>query len=58
MSLLRKIFWLAVFLLSTLSFIVLFEHGPDKFQQNLTTEITEFHTFVDQQVHPKKEDAH
>lgn len=58
MALLRKLFWLAVFILSTLCFVVLFEHGPEKFQQNLTNQITEFRNFVDQQMHPKKDDSH
>ena len=55
MALFRKIFWVVVFMIATLSFIVLFEHGPEKFGANLGKQIEEIRKFVDEQMHPKKE---
>ena len=54
MSLLRKLFWFGIYLISTLSFIVLFENGTTNFSKNLGREITELRTFVNQQIDPKK----
>ena len=39
MALIRKIFWIALFLFSTLCFVVLFEKGPDHFVTNLQKQI-------------------
>ncbi len=46
MALLRKLFWVAVFLASTLGFVVLFEHGPDRFVENFGKQAEEFRQFV------------
>lgn len=54
MALLRKLFWIATFLISTLCFVVLFEHGPDNFSANLRKQVQEFAKFVDGQIHPEK----
>jgi hypothetical protein len=58
MDLIRKLFWFGVFVISTLSFVVLFEHGPENFGANLGKEISDVRAFVDEQVHsgqkPKK----
>jgi len=51
MDLIRKIFWFGVFALSTMCFIVLFEHGTDRFGANLGKEMTDLRAFIDQQVH-------
>jgi hypothetical protein len=37
-TLIRKLFWFAVFLLATFCFIVLFEHGTANFSGNARTE--------------------
>ncbi len=37
-ALFRKIFWLALFVVFTFCFIVLFEHGPTNFVQNAHVE--------------------
>lgn len=56
MPLLRNIFWFAVFLISTLSFVVLFEKGPDNFVPNLKVQIEEFSKMVMDAVNPPKSD--
>lgn len=38
MGLLRTLFWVAIFLLSTFAFTVLFEHGPTNFAKNAEKE--------------------
>lgn len=54
MDLIRKLFWFGVFVVSTMSFVVLFEHGTDKFGANLGKEMTDLRAFIDQQVHSGK----
>ena len=56
MALFRKIFWLAVFLISTLFFVVLFENGPEQFSKNFSKRVDELRKFVDEQVHPPKKE--
>jgi hypothetical protein len=41
-SLVRKAFWLAFFVASTISFVVLFEHGTVDFKKNFQTEVNGF----------------
>lgn len=50
MALLRKIFWLAVFLFSTLCFVVLFEKGTDHYLDNLQKRLGDAVEFVQKQV--------
>ena len=38
MSLIRTLFWTAIFLASTFAFTVVFEHGPTNFVQNAKKE--------------------
>ncbi len=38
MALLRALFWLAIFLISTFAFTVLFEHGTSNFADNAQTQ--------------------
>jgi hypothetical protein len=38
MFLIRKLFWLALFLVATFGFVVLFEHGTDNYLQNAQAE--------------------
>lgn len=54
MALIRNIFWLAVFLLSTLSFVVLFEKGTTNFVPNVKTQIEEFRKAVVNEINPPK----
>ncbi|MEI8233623.1 MAG: hypothetical protein WCH57_02935 [Verrucomicrobiota bacterium] len=54
MALFRKIFWLAVFVFSTLCFVVLFEKGPDHFVANLRKQIETVTRFVQDQIKPAK----
>jgi len=56
MALIRKFFWIAIFLIATLSFIVLFEHGTTDFKANLTNQIVEFRKLVESHVYPPKKD--
>ena len=52
MALLRKIFWLAIFVISTLCFVVLFEKGPTHFLPNLQKQVSEFSMAVKEQLAP------
>jgi hypothetical protein len=58
MDLIRKIFWVALFVFSTLCFVVLFEKGPDHFVPNVQKQVGEFSAFliktVQDQIHPSK----
>ncbi len=47
MALLRKLFWVAVFVASTLSFLVLFENGPKDFSKNFMGQVTELRKLVE-----------
>lgn len=55
MVIIRQLFWVVVFLASTLSFVVIFEKGTTNFGANLGKEIGEFRQFVESQIHPKKD---
>ena len=52
MALLRKIFWLAVFVIATLCFVVLFETGTTNFVPNVQKQIGEFSQVVKEQLAP------
>ncbi len=58
MDLLRKTFWIVLFLFATLCFVVLFEKGSDHFIPNVKKQVTEFSDFLvktfNEQVHPQK----
>ena len=54
MALLRKLFWVALFVIATLSFVVLFEKGPQNFIPNLQKQIEEFTKTVKEQINPPK----
>jgi len=49
MAFIRTLFWVAIFLISTLGFVVLFEHGTDDFTTNLTKQVEAFTQFVKEQ---------
>ena len=52
-ALVRKAFWLAFFLVATVSFIVLFEHGTVDFKKNFQAEVNGFVKMI----HTKPEKA-
>ena len=60
MALLRSLFWIALFLFFTLSFVVLFEHGTNDFVPGFQKEFARIKTFVikqtqgDKTTQPKK----
>ena len=54
MALLRKIFWLAIFVVATLCFVVLFEKGTSNFVPNIQKQALEFSQTVKEQIVPQK----
>ena len=50
MGLIRKIFWLALFVISTLCFVVLFEKGTTNFVPNVQKQAVEFGQAVREQI--------
>jgi hypothetical protein len=52
-TLLRKLFWIALFLICTVGFVTLFDHGYVSNQQFTTDAKSEVHDFM-QLVHPIK----
>jgi len=58
MALIRKLFWTALFIGSTIAFVVLFDHGTTDFGKNFKGEVNDFVKLVTNAVHPpKKEDS-
>ncbi len=59
MSLIRAIFWIALFLASTFCFIVIFEHGFSNFGENSKKEIKSLKTILGmaENKHKEKEKA-
>lgn len=55
MALLRKLFWVILFVISTLAFVVLFEHGTTDFQANLVKQLQEARAFVEKSISGTKE---
>ena len=54
MALLRSLFWLALFVFFTFSFVVLFEYGTHDFSKGFKTEFERAKTFVVQAIKPDK----
>jgi hypothetical protein len=52
MSLLRGLFWLALFVFFTFCFIVLFEYGTHDFTSGFKTEVDKVVTYVKQMEKP------
>jgi hypothetical protein len=46
MALLRGVFWLALFIVLTFCFVVLFEHGPHNFANGAQKEYSRMKSFV------------
>ncbi len=57
MAILRKLFWLALFLTATFSFVVLFEHGFSDFPKNAQAEFENFKRFTGTTVERKKDSS-
>ena len=55
MGILRKLIFVIVFLLSTLSFLVIFENGFSDFGTNLGNQITDIQKMVTAPLEKKKE---
>jgi predicted secreted protein len=56
MTLIRKIFWLALFVVSTLGFVTLFDHGyttTKKFTDDAATEVSELRALIRPSPTPK-----
>ena len=56
MALIRQLFWFAVFLISTLSFVVLFENGTTNFGTNVVEKVKEVQKFANDQINPPKKE--
>lgn len=55
MGILRKLFWLALFLVATFSFVVVFEHGFKDFPKNAQVEFENLKKFTGAGVARKKD---
>lgn len=55
MSLLRSLFWIALFAFFTFCFVVLFEYGTRDFKSGFKTEFEKVKTFVSQATQPSKD---
>jgi len=56
--LLRKLFWIGLFCISTFAFLVLFEHGPDDYLKNAQKDFKSLKVAVMTKPEPKKDDKH
>ncbi len=56
MSLLRGLFWIALFVFFAFCFVVLFEYGTADFSTGFKKEFEKAKTFVIQATHPPKKD--
>ena len=57
MGLIRTLFWFAIFLASTFTFTVLFEHGPTNFAANAQKELDTLSKDYGGKVDRKNEDS-
>ena len=57
MSLLRSLFWIALFAFFTFCFVVLFEYGTRDFTSGFKTEFEKVKKFVAQTTEPSKDKA-
>jgi hypothetical protein len=57
MALIRLIFWIALFLVSTFAFTVLFEHGVTDFSANAQKELDSLKKMYAEKSDQKKADA-
>lgn len=57
MALIRKLFWVALFLVSTFGFVVLFDYGTTNYVQSAKLEFENLRKFVGWQPQHKKDDS-
>jgi hypothetical protein len=57
MALIRKLFWVALFLVSTFGFVVLFDYGTTNYIKNAQLEYNTLKKFVGWQPKPKKDES-
>jgi hypothetical protein len=57
MALIRKLFFLALFLASTFGFVVLFDHGTTNYVQNCQLEFEKLKGIVTNKVERKKDQS-
>ena len=57
MALLRSLFWLALFLVATFAFTVLFEHGPRNFVVNAQKEFETLQKYYSSKVERKADES-
>lgn len=55
--LLRKLFWLTLFLAATFAFVVLFEHGTQNYVQSAQGEFEKLKGFVNSKVERRKDES-
>lgn len=55
MTLIRKIFWVALFVVSTFCWTVLFDYGTTDYSKNMKLEYQNFKNFVGWKPAPKKD---
>ncbi|MEI8341817.1 MAG: hypothetical protein WCH43_09825 [Verrucomicrobiota bacterium] len=56
--LIRKLFWIGLFLVATFAFLVLFEHGTDDFAKNAQQDFQSFKASLATKPAPKKDESH
>jgi len=54
----RKLFWIALFLIATHGFLVLFEHGPANYVKNFQDDLYKYQSSFAPRPEPKKDDKH
>jgi len=57
MALIRKLFWVALFLVSTFGFVVLFDYGTVNYVKNAQLEYANLKKFTGWQPQPKKDES-
>jgi hypothetical protein len=53
MDLIRKLFWVALTVVFTFCFVVLFENGTTNFEQNAKVQFADLKALLTQKPHPK-----
>jgi hypothetical protein len=57
MTLIRKLFWIALFFVATFGFVVLFDHGTLDYSKNAKAEFEDLKKMFNFQVQRKKDDS-
>jgi hypothetical protein len=57
MALIRKLFWVSLFILSTMGFVVLFDHGTVDYVKNFKADFNQLVTLVKSQIPHKKDEG-